>query len=292
MRPKWKGTLQIGLVTIPVHLYAATEKSLTPSGHHVHRRCQTQLKQKKWCPACDTEVDGVDVMRGYENPLLTATRLPKAERDLEAPVPTQPTWIELTDDELDSLKVEATHTIAIARVAPVEELDPLLVSGTMYLTGDGTAAAAEAEAVMLAAMAGKVGLGTIVLNQREQRVALMVYGGGFVVQTLRSAASVREMPVMRTERAPDPQLLKLAKQLVATLAGPLDLESTRDAYADGMKALITAKAGGEAVPESQTSATPPVRALKDALLAALEAAPKPTPATMTVVKGRKTGTRG
>ncbi len=273
MRPRWKGTLQVGLVSVPVYLYASTDKDTKPAGHHVHRTCQTQLKQKKWCPACEVEPAGEEIMRGFE-------------------VPGHEGYVELAEEELDGLKVESTRTIVIERVAPVEELDPLLVSGTLYLTNDQTIPSAEAEAVLLAAMAGKVGIGTIVLNQREQRVALMVYGGRFVVQTLRSASAVREMP-MSVRVTADPKMVALAKQLVATFEGPLDLESTRDGYADGMWTLLRQKAGLEPAPaaSSQTS-VPQSLALKDALLAALEAAPKPAPAKMTVVKGRKTGTRG
>lgn len=206
-------------------------------------------------------------------------------------------------DRVHGAAAPATKTIAITRVAPVEALDPLLVSGTLYLTNDGSAAAAQAEAVLLAALAGSVAIGTIALSQKEQLVALMVYGGRFVLQTLRPASAIRTMPVTVLP-AVDPQMVGLARQLVASLDGPLELEQTTDAYADGLTALIAAKAGGQPLPQSRTTAAPPITDLKAMLEASVKASgkgsipavPKPTPDKMTVVRsrknGRKTGTRG
>jgi non-homologous end joining protein Ku len=43
MRPSWKGTLTIGLVSVPVHLYAtADKKSTAPVGHNVRRSRTTR----------------------------------------------------------------------------------------------------------------------------------------------------------------------------------------------------------------------------------------------------------
>lgn len=272
MRPRWRGMLQLGLVSVPVHLYAtADSKSLVPTGHGVHRTCRTQLKSKKHCPACNVEPPETEIMRGYDVPGVKGA------------------FVEITDEELDNLKVDSTKTIQITRIADASELEPLMIADTSYLMGDGTVQAAEAEALLIAALDGKVAVGTLVVSRRERPVAVMVYRGGFVLHVLRTADALkRDLPQRPPLPAPDQEMLKLARQLVKTLEGPLELDDTRDSYADGVKALIAAKAAGEELPIAAPAPPPAVIDLKAALLASVSAAkPKQAKAELKPAAGKK-----
>lgn len=251
-RPRWKGTLSLGLVNVPVHLYATAEKkSQAPVGHNVHRKCMTQANNKKWCSACNVEIPEDELMKGYDAP--------------------GGGYVELTDDEIGSLKVESSKTIAITRVADASELEPLMIAETMYVVSDGTAMAAEAESVLIEALADKVAVGTLTMSGRERPVALMVYRSGFVLHVLRTADALKELPQRVPLPPANPQMVELARQLVGAMEGPLDLDQTRDAYAEGMKALVAAKAGGEVIEVAKPAPAAKVMSLMDALKASMGA---------------------
>jgi DNA end-binding protein Ku len=258
-RPRWKGTLTLGLVSVPVHLWATAEKkSQTPVGHNVHRKCQTQAESKKWCTACDIEIPDDELMRGYDAP--------------------GGKFVELSDAELDSLKVESTKAIVIRQVSDASELEPLMIADTMFLVSDGTAVAAEAEAVLIAALDGKIAIGSIVLSQRERPVAVMVYKSGFVLHVLRTSDAMKELPARAPLPRPDSQMVALAMQLVDSMSSPLDLAATRDSYAEGMKALVQSKVDGLPVVEVAAPAAPKVMSLMDALRASMTVLPSRTAA--------------
>ena len=60
MRTTWNGSLSFGLVSIPVGLAPATKPAARQSDvsfRLLHRECATPIKQKRWCPTHDREVD-------------------------------------------------------------------------------------------------------------------------------------------------------------------------------------------------------------------------------------------
>lgn len=266
-RPRWKGLLSLGLVNVPVHLFAtADKKSLAPTGHNVHRPCQTQGESKKWCPKCDKAIPEDELMKGYDAP--------------------GGKFVELSEDELGSLKVESTKQISITRVSDAGELEPLMIAETMYVLSDGTASAAEAEAVLVEALLGKVAVGTLTISGRSRPVALMVYRGGFVLHVLRTADSMKELPLRVALPPANPQLVELARMLVDSMEGPLDLDQTRDEYAEAMKKLVQAKFDGDEIAVTPKAPEGKVLSLMDALKKSMAAVQ--TPAEPKAKKARKT----
>lgn len=267
-KPRWKGTLMLGLVSVPVHLYATSEKkSKAPVGHGVHRACQTQAESKKWCPICDKAIPEDELMKGYDVPpeLLAQPAMTGKSK-----------FVELTDDEIGSLKVESSKVIRITRVADESELEPLMITETSYLVSDGTAAAAEAEAVLVDALEGKVAVGSLTMSGRERPVAVMVYRGGFVLHVLRTADAMKDLPDRIPLPAPNPEMVQIAHALVESMAGPLDLAHTRDEYADGLRAMVIEKAqltAGETLPVMAPVAAPKVVSLMEQLKASMAALP-------------------
>src|SRR3989337_4292611 len=65
-RPTWKGFLKISLVNIPVRVFPATDSAASISFNQLHKACQGRIQQKRWCPACETEVPNTEIVKGYE----------------------------------------------------------------------------------------------------------------------------------------------------------------------------------------------------------------------------------
>ena len=64
LRSFWKGSISFGLVNIPVRLYTATEDRPVKF-HFLHKKCNSRIQYKKYCPTCKTDVEQEEIVRGY-----------------------------------------------------------------------------------------------------------------------------------------------------------------------------------------------------------------------------------
>ena len=135
--------------------------------------------------------------------------------------------------------------------------------------------AADAFAVMRDGMKGKVGIGKLALYGREYLVAVRPHGKGIVMHTLHHAAEIRGMDqVEELNSVPSkvkPEEIKLAKQVISTFEGPLDLADYKDEYREGLQRIIDAKIAGEEIVAPAVEAPPRVVNLMEALKKSLDA---------------------
>ncbi len=68
-----------------------------------------------------------------------------------------------------------------------------------------------------------------------------------------------------------PEEMKLAKQVISTFEGPLDLADYKDEYREGLQRIIDAKIAGEEIVAPSVETPPRVVNLMDALKKSLDA---------------------
>jgi DNA end-binding protein Ku len=102
-RPTWRGFLRISLINIPVKVFPATESSATLGFNQLHAECLTRIRQKRWCPTCDREVDYRDIVKGYE-----------FERGR---------YVVVTNDDLQKVSVETTRVINLTQFTDETAID-------------------------------------------------------------------------------------------------------------------------------------------------------------------------
>ncbi len=252
-RPTWKGYLKVSLVNIPVKVYPATEASATISFNQLHSVCQTRINQKKWCPKCDCEVTSAEVVKGYE--------FEKGR------------WVVMSDEDIAKVRTESTKVINLVQFAGDDEIDPMYVDKAYYLVPDG-AMATDAYAVMRDGMEGKVGVGKVAIHGRESLVAVKPHKQGLVMYTLHHAAEIRtidQIDELREVRGKvNPAEMKLAKQVIESFAGELNLADYKDEYQEGLKQIIEAKVSGEEFVAPAEEAPPKVVDLMEALRRSLD----------------------
>jgi DNA end-binding protein Ku len=264
-RPVWEGHLRLSLVTCPVVLHKAVGEP--PDAVHFHLlnpETHNRVKQK-WCdPELGKLVDRRDLVRGFE--------VAKGE------------YVLVTEDELKAIRLESTKTIDIERFVDAADIDRLYWDRPFYMAPSGKMAA-EPFAVIREAMASqkRVALGKVVMASRERQVALEPRGSGLLVTTLRSHAEVRadaEVFDAVPEARVTPQMVEIAKQIIAQQAGPFDPEDFRDRYEDAVRELVEAKAG-KAAPRRKAEAPDEgnVINLMDALRRSLKGAAEPEAAS-------------
>jgi DNA end-binding protein Ku len=253
-RATWKGFLKVSLVNIPIKVFPATESSGTISFNQLHAECQTRIQQKRWCPHCNREVPNTEIVKGYE--------FEKGR------------YVVLSEEDFEKVRPESTRVIDLVQFADESSIDPMYVDRAYYLAPDG-GVASDAFAVMREGMTGKVGIGKLALYGREYLVAVRPHARGIVMYTLHHAAEIRSIDAVDELRSvPDkvkPEEIRLAKQVISTFEGPLDLATYKDEYREGLQRIIDAKIAGEEIVAPAAEAPPRVVNLMDALRKSLDA---------------------
>jgi len=139
-------------------------------------------------------------------------------------------------------------------------------------------------------MKGKVGVGKLALYGREYLVAVKPHDRGIVMYTLHHAAEIRSIDAVEELSAVParvkPEEIKLAKQVIETFEGPLNLADYKDEYREGLQRIIDAKIAGEEIVATAAEAPPRVVNLMEALKKSLDSvsATKKKPAKVVAAK--------
>ena len=252
-RATWKGYLKISLVTIPIKVFPATDAGATLSFNQLHAECRTRIQQKRWCPTCQKEVPNTDLVKGYE--------FEKGN------------YVVVDDEDIDKVRVESTRVINLEKFTDDTSIDPIYLERPYYLAPDGPVAA-QAFAVVREGMQGKAGIGKVALYGREYLVKVQPRERGLIMYTLRHAGEIRSMDAIdELSHVPEklkPEEVKLARQVMSTFEGDVDLKEYPDEYQEGLRQIIDAKIEGREIVTPEVEAPPKVVNLMDALRRSLD----------------------
>ena len=258
-RSTWKGYLKISLVNIPIKVFPATDPGATLSFNQLHAECQTRIQQKRWCPRCEKEVPNTDLVKGFE--------FEKGR------------YVVVEDEDFEKVRVDSTRVINLEKFTDDTEIDPIYLERPYYLAPDGPVAK-EAFAVIREGMKGKAGIGKVALYGREYLVKVQPRERGMVMYTLRHASEIRSMDAIDeladVPSSVKPEEVKLARQVMGTFEGEVDLTEYQDAYQAGLREIIDAKVDGRELVAPEVEAPPKVVNLMEALRKSLDriSAPK------------------
>lgn len=265
-RSIWSGAISFGLVNVPVKLYSAVSRK-TVRFHQLNGKTGNRIQQKRVDPETGDEVTYDDIVKGYE---LTRDR-----------------YVVLQPEELETLDPERTRTIDIEDFVDLAEIDPIYYDHPYHLVPDKGAAKAYGLLVSAMREAGKVAIARVVIRSKEQLVAIRPTGRGLMMETMIFADEVvpqdeiEELPAAKELKVSDREL-KMAQQLIDSLASDFEPERYHDEYREKVLELIERKAQGEEIavqPEAPKPAKVPD------LMAALEA-------SLAAVKGDSEGNGG
>ncbi|CAN7617454.1 Ku protein [Phenylobacterium sp. LjRoot164] len=226
-RPTWQGHLKLSLVTCPVALYTATNSAGDVHFNLINPKTNNRIKMITTDP--DTgPIERSELVKGYE--------ISKGE------------YVLLTQDEINSVKLESTKTIEIERFVAAENIDRLYWDNPYYLAPDGKLAQ-EAFGVIRTAMekSGQIAIGRVVIGTRERILALEPRDNGILAYTIRSDAEVRkpdEIFGSISDKAADPAMISIAEKIIEQQEGPFDPSQFVDRYEEALKALIEEKKKG------------------------------------------------
>jgi DNA end-binding protein Ku len=255
----WSGAISFGLVNVPIKLYSAVSKK-TVRFHQLNGETGNRIQQKRVDPETGEEVAYDQIVKGYE---LTRDR-----------------YVVINPDELEALDPEKSRTIDIEDFVDLAEIDPVFYDHPYYLVPDK--GAAKAYGLLLSAMeeAGKVAIARVVLRSKEQLVAIRPHRDGnlLMMETMIFADEVVPpedldgLPEKDDLKASDREL-KMAQQLIESLASDFEPQRYHDEYREKVLELIEAKAEGAEIavqPEApKAERVPDLMAALEASLAAV-----------------------
>jgi DNA end-binding protein Ku len=257
-RAMWKGAIAFGLVTVPVSLYSATERTEKLSFRLLHEKDSSPIDYKRFCEKDDREVPWDEIVKGYEHR--------KGE------------FVVLTDADFEKAKTPATEAFDIRAFVKEDEIDFLYFDTPYYLAPSGKSGV-KAYALLRDALSesGRVGVGTIVLRQREHLAALEPSGEVLVLTTMRFAHELRSPKELSVPKrgAYQAKELKLARQLIDTMAAEWDPTAFKDTYTDVLKQIIRQKLKGKEITVPELPPRPRITDLTKALQESLEAGRRP-----------------
>jgi DNA end-binding protein Ku len=250
-RPIWTGTISFGLVNIPVKLHTAVREQRI-SFHMLHDQDNVRLRRKMICPADNKEIHPEHIVRGYE-----------IHKDQ---------YVIVTPEDLEGCGPKSTKTIEITDFVDLADIDPVYYDRPYYILPQ--AASAKPYRLLLDAMANskKVGISKLVMHEKEYLAALRPVENVIVLHTMHFGNEVVASDTIEGlpgEQKVGERELKVAEQLIDSLATAFDPVKYKDEYRNCVVAMLEKKAEGERIVTQPQIAAKPVKA--GDLMAALEA---------------------
>ncbi len=253
LRPYWSGNIRLSLVSLPVRIYAALNRSKQIPLHEIYKPTVERVHNQLM--AGDTEVDRDEVVKGYE--------IERGE------------YVLLDPEEIKALKIPSSKTLDVVEFVNADAIDELYFETPYFVVPE--ARQEDTFAVIRDALreTGKVGIGQLAIGGRERLCSLKPCGSGILLETLRYEDEVRESDPyfedVARARVTDEEL-DLAKELIKRKTTRFDPAKFHDHYREALKELIDAKAehrAPRAVEEERPAAK--VVNLMDALRESLKA---------------------
>jgi DNA end-binding protein Ku len=249
MRTIWNGSISFGLVNIPIGLALATQRT-DVSFRTLHRECGTPIKQKRWCPFHERDVEPEELVKGWE--------VAKGE------------YVFVEESDLESVALQRSQSIEILRFVRLEDVDPVFFDRTYYLAPATTEAQRRPYVLLLRAMqeTGMAAVGKFVLWGKENLCLIRAHGDTLALELLFFAEDVRakdeiEDAVGAVEiKQPE---LQLAEQVIRSLEGDWQIEDFENEYRRDLRAMLEAKLAGEEIKRPEPVAETPVVDLMEAL---------------------------
>ena len=261
-RSIWTGSISFGLVSIPVRLFSAVEREGELAFRLLHARDKARIDYKRFCQEEGVEVPWSEIVKGYEY-----------ERGQ---------YVVVTGEDFERARVPATQRVDIRDFVPARAIDFMYLDHPYYLAPSGRGAA-KSYALLRDALGetGRVGVGTIVLRQREQLAALEPAGDALALTTMRFAHEIRTAEDLDLPGKGDgwtDKEMKLARQLIETLQSDWEPQRYRDTYREALLDVIQKKLEGKTVEVPELPRPRPVVNLVKALEESLASRPPPGPA--------------
>jgi DNA end-binding protein Ku len=277
-RAIWTGSISFGLVNVPVKVYPAVRDHKVHF-HRLEKATGARVRNEKVSDKSGAPLKADEIELGY---------------DLG-----QGQHVVVDRHELDELRPETTSTIDISDFVDLADIDPVYFDHTYWLVPAGQGAERAYRLLAAAAeKAGRAGIGTVVMRNKQYLAAIRPLDGALAMSTMRFADEVvkpSDVEGLKPSKAKaDAKELGLASQIIDSLAGDWDPGRYHDTYTEELRQLLARKAKGEVIESEAAPEDRPAKVLDmmEALQASLDKAKRPKKAKATAKTATKRAPRG
>jgi DNA end-binding protein Ku len=253
----WSGSINFGLVTIPVKLFTAV-KTDDLSFNMLHKKDEGRIKYERVCSVDGKPVPWDEIVKGYE--------YDKGE------------YVVLTDEDFAKVNPEATQSVDILEFVELDKINPMFFDKPYYL--EPTKQGKHAYALLREALAdsNRVAIARVVIRTKEYIAAVKPIDGALVLELMHWASEIvpaDTLEIPGREALPEKEM-QMARMLIDTMSvEDFDAAKFTNKYHDELLAMIDARVNGKELPKAKKA---PVRAkvvnLMDVLAQSLEASKK------------------
>jgi len=238
----WSGILSVGLVSLPVSLYTATEAN-RPELHELERGTGARVRHRRVSGTTGADVPFTEVVKGVE---LGGDQ-----------------HVVIEPHELDALTPAPSKTIEIGGFVRLDQVDPLYYDGKAYYLGPKQPDFGRVYRLLqqVLARSGRGAVAQFTMRGRQHLALVRAQQQVLVLQTLRTADQVRD-PSRTVDHLPDDvevskRELAMATQLLDLLEMDWEPARYRDAQAAAIRDLVDARAAQHQItsPDAPVAAT-------------------------------------
>jgi len=249
MRTIWNGSISFGLVSIPIGLALATQRS-DIAFRTLHRECKTPIQQKRYCPFHEREVERDELVKGWE--------VSKGE------------YVIVEEEDLEAVALQRSNSIEILRFVELAQVDPVYFDRTYYLAPASAEAQRRPYVLLLEAMkeTKMAAVGKFVLWGKENLCLIRPYEDSLALETLFFGEDVRshaEIEEAVHETEVNDAELTLARQVIESITGEFDPEEFKNEYREDVREMLEAKVSGQEIAKPEPVPEAPVVDLMEAL---------------------------
>jgi DNA end-binding protein Ku len=253
----WSGSINFGLVTIPVKLFTAVRTDEL-SFNLLHAKDEGRIKYERICSIDERPVPWDEIVKGYE--------YEKGQ------------YVVLTDEDFKKVNPEATQSVDILEFVELDKINPMYFDKPYYL--EPTKQGRHAYALLRETLAhsNRVAIARVVIRTKEYIAAVKPIDDALVLELMHWSSEIvgaGTIDVPERVKLPEKEL-KMARMLVDTMSvDEFEPEKFTNQYHDQLLAMIEARAAGKELPKAKK---PPARSkvvnLMDVLAQSLEASKK------------------
>lgn len=252
MRPIWNGSINFGLVSIPVHLYSGANPREGIELDMLHKADHAPIRYARICRKDGEEIPWDDIVKGYEY------------KDGD--------YIVLTQKDLESLDTKKTSTIDIKQFVDEPEIDIRYFEKPYYL--EVVKGGEKAYALLRKALqqTHKVALATFAMHEHAHVAVIKPVGRVLVLNQMRYPSDLREPGELHipTDQELTEKEIEMAIKLVKQETKPFIPEDLHDTYIEELEELIKEKQKGKKIKAPTKPKVESPKSLMDALKASLK----------------------
>ncbi len=253
----WSGSINFGLVTIPVKLFTAV-KTDELSFNLLHAKDEGRIKYERICSIDGKVVPWDEIVKGYE--------YEKGQ------------YVLLTDEDFKKVNPEATQSVDILEFVELDKINPMYFDKPYYLEPTKQGRHAYALLRETLTQSNRVAIARVVIRTKEYIAAVKALDDALVLELMHWSSEIvasNTLDIPGREKLPEKEM-KMARMLVDTMSvEEFEPEKFTNNYHDEVLAMIDARAAGKELPKAKKApARSKVVNLMDVLAQSLEESQK------------------